>query len=449
MTNSVASDQIPRSEKEVRKRFSRFSAGYWVDRLFRPTYVRDGRTFQVAEWYVQIQHSGRRKKVGLATNDREAASRKAARLYEAIRTKGWTEALRLLAPERNDSRTRNRSTVGGHIELVTPFLGVRPVSRKKYSYCLRRIACDLAGINDEGKKKYDPTHKPWQDKADKIKLSMLSPLAIEEWKADFLKRAEPSPGEQLAARRNVNYFIRNARSLFGKKVQRRIKDLGLPDFENPFRGVQLENQGSTRYMSTINAEELLKKARKDLARKDPESWKVILLALGAGLRRAEIDGLCIPQLVFSRAVIQVAAHDHFELKTDDSAGSVHVDPALLKELKKLLDPSSPFVVEPGTPAAAGPRAPGYYRCDATFTRVTKWLRENGVRADRPLHVLRKEFGSIINAQSDIYTASSQLRHGSIGTTAAFYADNRRRSPVPIGDMLKVKKNGRARTPEEG
>src|SRR5208337_907175 len=110
-------------------------------------------------------------------NDREAASREAAKLYVAIRTKGWTEALRHFAPGRSDSK--NRSTVGGHIALVTPLLGVRPVSGKKYAYCLRRIACDIAGLNDDGKKKYDPAHKPWQDKADKVKLSILSPLAIE------------------------------------------------------------------------------------------------------------------------------------------------------------------------------------------------------------------------------------------------------------------------------
>jgi integrase len=339
-------------------------------------------------------------------------------------------------------------TPPGHIELVelvTPFLGVRPVCKKKYSYCLRRIACDLAGLNDDGEKKYDPAHKPWQDKADRIKLSILSPLAIEGWKASLLKKAGASPADQLAARRNVNCFVRNARSLFGKKVQRRIKELGLPDFENPFHGVQLENQGGMRYVSTVNAAELLKKARQDLSQKDPESWKVILLALGAGPRRAEIDGLCVPQLVFSRALIQVAPHDRFEVKTDESIGVVHVDIALLEELKKHIDPSSPFVVEPNTPAAKGERAPGYYRCDDRFTRVTKWLRDNGVREGRPLHVLRKEFRSIVNAQSDIHTASSQLRHGSIATTAAFYADNRRRSPVPIGDMLRAEEKETAKT----
>jgi integrase len=67
-----------------------------------------------------------------------------------------------------------------------------------------------------------------------------------------------------------------------------------------------------------------------------------------------------------------------------------------------------------------------------------WLHDNGVSGDRPIHVLRKEFGSIINAQSDIHAASSQLRHSNIATTSAIYADNRKRSTVAVGKMLGPK-----------
>jgi hypothetical protein len=152
-----------------------------------------------------------------------------------------------------------------------------------------------------------------------------------------------------------------------------------------------------------------------------------------------IGRLCVHQIVFRRSIIQVLTHEHFETKTDESAGNVQADISLLEELKQHLDPSSPFVAEPNTPAAQGKRASVYCRCERTFTRVTNWLRENAVLADRPIHVLRKVFGSIINAQSDIFKAIVQLRHASIANTAAFYADNRRRSIVAIGDTLKIKK----------
>jgi integrase len=69
--------------------------------------------------------------------------------------------------------------------------------------------------------------------------------------------------------------------------------------------------------------------------------------------------------------------------------------------------------------------------------VTTWLRAHGVTGDRPLHTLRKEFGSIICAAADIYTASRQLRHKQLGTTAAHYTDHRRRDTVPVGGLLAV------------
>ena len=36
--------------------------------------------------------------------------------------------------------------------------------------------------------------------------------------------------------------------------------------------------------------------------------------------------------------------------------------------------------------------------------MTAWLRAQGVEGDRPLHTLRKEFGSIICAAADIHTS---------------------------------------------
>ena len=392
MTNLDTTAQNPKSGKGMAKQGSRFSATYWMSRIFRPKYLRDGKYIQVAEWFARIQHAGRREAVGLSTNLQEEGSRKAAHLYEAIRTKGWDEALREFSPERSNPQIR--TTVGDHIELANSILSVRDVSKLKYSYCLRRIATDIAGLNNDDPHKYDPAHKPWREKADKIKLAVLSPISISAWKTDFAKKAGTSPIDQTEARRNVNYYIRNARSLFGQKMQRKAKELGLPAFVNPFDGVGLEKEGSTRYISTIQADDLLKKAKKDLRKKDPDSWKVILAALGAGLRRAEIDGLGPHQLDPRGPTIHVMTHEYFETKTDESTGGVHVELDLLEELKVNLDPTSVFVVEPQTPPADGPRAPGYYRCDRTFVRVTNWLRKNGVNSDSPIHVLRKEFGSV-------------------------------------------------------
>lgn len=49
-----------------------------------------------------------------------------------------------------------------------------------------------------------------------------------------------------------------------------------------FEDLEFEPEGSTKYVSRINARSLLQSARKELAEADPETWKMILLALGAG-----------------------------------------------------------------------------------------------------------------------------------------------------------------------
>jgi integrase len=260
---------------------------------------------------------------------------------------------------------------------------------------------------------------------------------VERWKADFIAKAEKNPVAAQRARRSVNSYIRNARALFSRKILKRLSELSLPAPAMPFQGVTLERQGSTRYVSTVNAGRLLTAARKDLKEKDPEAWKVILLAMGAGLRRAEIDGLCWSQIDPDNSEIRILNHAHFETKTDESTGAVFVDAGLLAELKQLRKGTGLFVVESETPAMT--RKGQCYRCAESFAGATTWLRANGVMTQKPLHTLRKEFGSLICAQSDIHTASRQLRHSTISTTAAYYADHRRRETVNIGEMLKEAK----------
>ena len=65
-----------------------------------------------------------------------------------------------------------------------------------------------------------------------------------------------------------------------------------------------------------------------------------------------------------------------------------------------------------------------------------WLREHGIEGDKPIHVLRKEFGSRINENGDIHAASMALRHADIGITAQFYADGRKRVTTDFGRLLK-------------
>ena len=58
--------------------------------------------------------------------------------------------------------------------------------------------------------------------------------------------------------------------------------------------------------------------------------------------------------------------------------------------------------------------------------LKNWLRNNGVDDGKPIHALRKECGSELAAQLDIFAASRYLRHSDIRITAAFYVDKKRK-----------------------
>jgi integrase len=398
----------------------------------------------VLEWYAQIQYRGRREKVGLGTNNKEAASRRATHFYSTLREKGWDVAMEDLSPDHN-LKAQNVLTIGDYIEKVRHLAGVRPRTFEIYAYALRKIAREALGRKDNSRAKFDPTSHSWRKATDLLPLRKLTPDTIANWKLKVLSESGQDPVAQQRARRNVNSFARNARALFSKKILKKLAKLNVElPAPLPFEGFEFEEQGSTKYTAKIDAGKLLQSAKDELAQADPEAWKVILLALGAGLRRAEIDGLLWSSVDSGRGEIRIVNHAHFEAKTQDSEGVIFVDPSMLAELDRFrstqeTDP----VVEPGLPFRQT-NGVQHYRCQEILQRVTTWLRSHGVTGDKPLHTLRKEFGSIICAAADIHTASRQLRHSNLSTTAAYYADHRKRATVPVGALLKP-----AATPDPG
>jgi hypothetical protein len=76
--------------------------------------------------------------------------------------------------------------------------------------------------------------------------------------------------------------------------------------------------------------------------------------------------------------------------------------------------SGPFVIE-SRPAKRVDWQ--YYGCDAIFDSLAAWLRGAGVKTQRPLHTLRKEFGPLVCQVHGIYAASKALRHGSLSVSS--------------------------------
>jgi integrase len=224
----------------------------------------------------------------------------------------------------------------------------------------------------------------------------------------------------------VNSLMRNAKALFGKKLLPFIEQKVTLTRPLPFDGVPLEKEPSLRYVSKMDPYAILALAREELAEVEPEAFKVMLLALVCGLRRAEIDHLLWRAFDFVNSMLRVESSEYHELKSEDSAGKLDLDADTLAVFKayRAKDPTGIFVIK--SRLKPDPKAKtGRYRCDPVFNTLIAWLRKHGVNAHMPLHTLRKEIGSIITSEHGIFEASRYLRHADIHITSAFYADKKK------------------------
>jgi hypothetical protein len=82
--------------------------------------------------------------------------------------------------------------------------------------------------------------------------------------------------------------------------------------------------------------------------------------------------------------------------------------------------TSGFVIE----SNREPKAVNYtwYRAEPVFSNLLAWLRAKGVTGSKPLHQMRKLYGSVLAEKHGIHAASSGLRHADIRITSAFYAN---------------------------
>lgn len=395
-------------------------ARYWLQ---SGKLLRDARSrFLVCK----IQVNGRRESFPLRTSNKAAAAEKAARIYHDVIALGWEPALAKHKPEPQRENAKG-ATVGKLIEIASSVSTARRHTLDAYVKAFRRIVSEVIGVQDG--RKFDAFKggtKEWREKVDAVELSRLSPTDIQAWKNRRLRNSE---GDPLAKRRaivTVNSLIRNAKSLFGKKVLPFVEQKLSLSRPLPFDGVMLEKGPSLRYVSKIDAYAILATARDELANSDPEAFKALILALVCGLRRSEIDHLLWRNFNFARRVLMIENSEYHQLKSEDSAGEIDLDAdtCALFQGFRAQSPSDRFVIKSPNPPQSEKQSRSY-RCNVVFQRANAWLRSQGVENIKPLHTMRKEIGSIIASEHGIFEASRYLRHSDIRITSAFYADKKK------------------------
>ena len=388
-----------------------------------------------ANWFAEISARGVRRKLSLETPNKENAAARARDIYQLARAVGWDAVLRKYRPKSFDAKSN--LSVGQFIALAESVASVQKMTWQGYVTAFRRIVSDSFNL-DLGKKKFDPHgggNQEWVQRVDAVKLANVTPQKIQQWKRSFLSLAASDPISQRSAKTSVNTYLRQARSLFSRAIIKHLAGVGLPD-PLPFAGVEFEPRQSLKYRATFDVQALITKAKAELAHQYPEAFKAFLLAVMVGLRRKEIDLLEWGSFLWNDGLVRIQATEHFDAKTQDSLGDVAVDSELFELFRGYrARATSAFVIESNDRPKRGVSYL-HYRCQEVFDQLISWLRQNGVKGNKPLHTLRKEFGSQICAAHGVHAASRQLRHADIAITNMFYSDARKRALTGLGHLLK-------------
>lgn len=449
-TSDKKSEVPAKPPTQPKSRLPKTHQDYWVGRLRKRTYLAsDGETsIQIPTWQVRLFHAGREGWFNLGTANQAAAAVKARDIYVYLKANGWDAALAKFKPD-SDAAPRLNLTVGEYLNAVKDTSYLRLRTFLNYQNCLRTIVSEAFGVRGD-ESKYDYRHggnQKWVERIDGIRLERVTPARVTEWQQRRVKNAGNSPTAIASAKRTANSYVRCARSLFSKEIRKRLKGVQLP-VQLPFEGVELFESGNMKYVSRMDVHALIAAARNELKPNEPEVYKTFVLGLFAGMRRAEIDLAEWRMVDWRNGVIRLEETDWLHLKTHDSAGEITVDAEVIAELRELMPLSkSPFIISSvvtwgnGKKQRTRTRPPRndsprpYYRCAPVFDRLNQWLRSKGVRANKPLHEMRKEIGALIATEHGIYAASRFLRHSDITTTARHYADHKERISVGLGKLL--------------
>lgn len=407
-------------EDIVKRTFSKSDARYWMvpGRLFKD--------HGAADYSCRFSVRGKRAQLCLGTSNQREAAKRAAELVALVIADGWDAGFALYRAEEKLEKPE-QVTVGELIIAATKVSSARRLTLEGYAKALRLIVGEIRDIKSVGKfDAYNGGSAKWRARVDAVHLDSVTPADVIAWRNKRIRDAE---GDPLAKRRAVittNSLIRNAKGLFGKKLLPFVEQSVILPNPLPFEGVILEKSPSLRYISRMDPYAILAKAKEELAEAEPEQFKVMILALVCGLRRAEIDNLLWRAFDFAGSSMRVESSEFHELKSEDSAGKMDLDADTLALFRgyRAKNPKAVFVVESHLNHDPKAKA-GRYRCNPVFSKVLTWLRKNGVDGHKPLHTLRKEIGSIIASEHGIFEASRYLRHADIHITSAFYADKRK------------------------
>ena len=434
---------------------------YWKTRVFFPI---SGRNTLSPHYCMQCRNGGKRATFGLRTTDKDEAARKAADIFYDVLMLGMDAAIEKHRPK-NPAAVQSQPpvqeaaettpTLGEWIEAAGKVFTGEQTTFGSYVRSARQIAKWIQENRSPAGSK-PKLSKREQEKAEKEArkryaakwaaefrmrldiepVTIFTRAAIQEWRKAFVDKVGNDEILKKRARISSNSILRQARSLFSEDILDTISGVTIPS-PLPFDKCKYYEGEDMSYRSKIDPAVLLETAKIDLSESDLEAYKVLLLSLGAGLRRGEVDTLTYAQVNYNACIIRMEVISEGRRKTKGSEGDVPIDESLAKAIKSWQRKTRGKFVVSADGVAEAKVWGRKYRCDEVFDRAIAWLRAHGVDTMKPIHTLRKEAGSLVTTTADIQAAKQFLRHKSIAVTSAFYANNKAAHTVNLKDIAKI------------
>jgi integrase len=441
----VAQEKWPKSGQKLfgagmTKVLSKSDVRYWLERVFKEvTRGANGRKYAQSDYSVRIRFQDRRERFQLDTPNKYEASRKAREIYGYLSAHSWEQALKKFKSSKIDIQSQSPTTIGEFLNALCTLHPSKTRTIQNYAGSLRKIVADLAALPSGGRGGNPQNHRIWRGKVEAVELSFLTPGKIQKWKESFLVRAGHDPIKQRSARVSVNTFLREGRSLFAPRMLEGLEGVVLPE-PLPFSGVRLEKRSIPRYQSTFDVMALIRDARAELATSEPEQFKIFLLAVMTGLRRNEIDKLEWTSFNWHANTISIVPTKYFRTKSDSSTRNVWTPPEMMEIFRGFrAKTGGTFVIESDVKPSLG-KVHEHYRGLRLYSELIGWLKRHGVKGPKPLHTLRKEYGSLVAAKFGIFAAKEALGHRDIATTAMHYLEVKDKPTLGLGELLTAPEN---------
>ena len=327
--------------------------------LFRPVSVKsNGGRVQSANWCVRFQHQGKRTCRSLGTADYRLATQRAKLLVTTVRHQGWAKAT-VLPTSHGSLLIEDLLERYRHTAVSR---GLRPRSIAQTLKDLRRVA------RETGTRRLDE----------------LTPACLQGWVR-----------ERVLKPITLRSVLKSAACVFSKPS---LQSLGLVEVANPFAPLVRPKVDREPFQAP-SREWIMQLMRRGVDELQGETRLAFVLALGAGLRWGEIVSLRWESV---------------------QADGVRVTAALAKGRRARVVPMGNMV------QSVLEKARGLDLVIGTDAKqvhegLCVWLRAQGVEDAKPVHYLRKCFGSLAVGDHGIFVASKLLGHSNITLTASTYA----------------------------